>query len=87
MKTKTIKLSDILANEKLSLNPKDYIGKKMIDPPSGWMYGFPKEIPESVSDIKEVKEWLVKNGYPQAMIDTFEKNNSPLPYRIWYEEK
>ena len=27
MKTKTIKLSDILANEKLSLSPKDYIGR------------------------------------------------------------
>ena len=81
MKTKTIKLSDILANEKLSLSPKDYMGKKkMIDAPSGWMYGFPKEIPESVTDVEK---WLVENGYPKAMIDRFEKN---FPYRIWYEE-
>ena len=67
MKTKTIKLSDILANEKLSLSPKDYIGRKMIDPPSGWIYGFPKEIPESVESDK-INEWLVNNGYPQDII-------------------
>ena len=80
MKVKTIKLSDIQENEKLSLSPKDYMGKKMIDLPSGWMYGFPKEIPESVTDVEKL---LVENCYPKAMIDRFEKN---FPYRIWYEE-
>lgn len=83
MKVKTIKLSDIEKNEKLSFSPKDYMGKKMIDPPSGWVYGFPKEIPESVTDVNK---WLVENGYPQTMIDKFEKNNTPFSYRIWYEE-
>jgi len=40
----------------------------MIDPPSGWKYGFPKPI-----DLQESKgrvlEWLVENGYPQEEID------------------
>jgi len=39
---------------------------KMIDPPSGWRYGFPKPIP---NDVKNVNEWLVENGYPQELID------------------
>jgi len=39
---------------------------RMIDPPSGWRYGFPKAIP---NDVKNVLKWLVENGYPQAEID------------------
>ena len=38
----------------------------MIDPPSGWKYGFPKPIPK---DVENYKEWLVANGYPQSEID------------------
>lgn len=40
----------------------------MIDPPSGWKYGFPMPI-----DLQESKgrvlEWLVEHGYPQKEID------------------
>lgn len=39
----------------------------MIDPPSGWKYGFPKELPQ---DVKDTKKWLVENGYPQHEIDS-----------------
>ena len=39
---------------------------KMIDPPSGWKYGFPKALPE---DVVDTKKWLVENGYPQTEID------------------
>jgi endonuclease YncB( thermonuclease family) len=39
---------------------------RIIDPPSGWQYGFPKPIP---NDVKNVNEWLVKEGYPQKLID------------------
>ena len=39
---------------------------RMIDPPSGWQYGFPKPIPD---DIKDARPWLVENGYPQSLID------------------
>jgi hypothetical protein len=37
-----------------------------IDPPTGWAYGFPKEI-----DIKETRDeaWWLSNGYPQHLID------------------
>lgn len=37
-----------------------------IDPPSGWRYGFPKVIPEGVTDTIQ---WLLDNGYPQSEID------------------
>ena len=38
----------------------------MIDPPSGWKYGFPKVLPD---DVTNTMKWLVENGYPQAEID------------------
>ena len=51
----------------------------MIDPtPRGWMYGFPKALPESAihgkgSDLFVRKnfdliEWLVNEGYPEELI-------------------
>ena len=40
---------------------------KMIDPPSGWKYGFPKPIPED--RINDQLAWLVEEGYPQKEID------------------
>lgn len=52
---------------------------KIIDPPSGWKYGFPKPIPE---DIKDVKQWLVENGYPEKEINFMGEN---FVYRCWYE--
>ena len=39
---------------------------KMIDLPSGWKYGFPKVLPD---DVTNTMKWLVENGYPQAAID------------------
>jgi hypothetical protein len=39
---------------------------RYIDPPSGWMFGFPKPIPK---DTKDVREWLIQNGYPEGLID------------------
>ena len=39
----------------------------IIDPPSGWKYGFPKPIPEDRKD--DVLVWLVEQGYPQSEID------------------
>jgi len=40
---------------------------KIIDPPSGWKYGFPKPIPED--RINDQLVWLVEQGYPQKEID------------------
>tara|TARA_B100000949_G_scaffold107450_1_gene95432 strand:- start:1067 stop:1372 length:306 start_codon:yes stop_codon:yes gene_type:complete len=53
---------------------------KIIDPPSGWMYGFPKAIP---NDVKDFNKWLVENGYPQRELDRFE---SGIPCRFWFED-
>lgn len=39
----------------------------MIDPPSGWKYGFPMPLPDNRST--NTLEWLVENGYPQKEID------------------
>lgn len=43
----------------------------MIDPPSGWKYGFPKELPKGTVDVLA---WLVENGYPQKEIDRMGDN-------------
>lgn len=52
----------------------------MIDPPSGWLFGFPKEIPD---EVENVIEWLVANGYPKAKIDELGDN---FWCRYWYED-
>ena len=44
----------------------------MIDPPSGWKYGFPKILPEEAKGRN--LEWLVENGYPQSEIDSYGKH-------------
>lgn len=41
----------------------------LIDPPSGWKYGFPKELPDPPPE--NIREWLVEQGYPQQEIDSF----------------
>lgn len=38
---------------------------RLIDPPEGWRYGFPKRCPDNVENINE---WLVQNGYPMSKI-------------------
>lgn len=40
--------------------------KTFIDLPSGYKYGFPKEIPDDVVDFKK---WLIDSGYPEKDID------------------
>lgn len=52
----------------------------MIDPPSGWKYGFPKVLPEGVDDVMK---WLVENGYPQREIDACGKH---FHCGHWHEE-
>jgi hypothetical protein len=52
----------------------------MIDPPSGWKYGFPKEIPEHVDDTTK---WLLENGYPDYEV---KKMGDYFFVRGWYED-
>ena len=53
---------------------------KVIDPPEGWKYGFPKAIPE---DVENVKEWLVQNGYPESVMKQY---GDYFSCRYWYAE-
>lgn len=39
---------------------------RMVDPPNGWKYGFPKSAPNGHFNIKK---WLLSKGYPQKEID------------------
>ena len=57
--------------DKMKKNQRIKKSVKMIDPPSGWKYGFPKPIPE---DVKDELKWLVENGYPQEEIDSCGKH-------------
>ena len=59
------------------------IGRKLskkifVDPPQGYLYGFPKACPQYiVYDAKKFAEWLVAQGYPDA---------NPPYVRAWEEE-
>jgi hypothetical protein len=39
----------------------------LIDPPSGWMYGFPLEAPEKPLYGTELEDWLISKGYPEKL--------------------
>ena len=40
---------------------------RMVDPPSGWRYGFPKRWdPVKAPDLKE---WFISEGYPEEDIE------------------
>lgn len=39
----------------------------IIDPPSGWKYGFPKPYDKKIDQTLE--EWLIENSYPRSLID------------------
>ena len=51
--------------------------KRIIDPPSGWKYGFPKVIPD---EIENLEEWLFGEGYPFDLIP------NALKYSRYWEE-
>jgi hypothetical protein len=53
----------------------------MIDPPSGWKYGFPKIIPKEAQG--RGLEWLLEQGYPQWEID---KLKNSFYCRYWETE-
>lgn len=56
---------------------------RMIDPPEGWRYGFPKEYTNIEFDRDEgsgMKRWLVENGYPQKVIDQYKDH---FYIRMW----
>lgn len=63
----------------------------MVDPPSGWKYGFPKFYkccPEEGQPPADLDRWLNENGYPLHEIQYWQ--NSPkygcVPCRVWKHE-
>jgi len=53
------------------------IKKVFVDPPSGWKYGFPKELKNGES----YEELLKQSGYPEKDIEFALKHS-----RFWTEE-
>ena len=46
----------------------------LIDPPSGWRFGFPKAVTqEQYKEITSLKEWCIENGYPKKEADSYGK--------------
>lgn len=42
----------------------------MIDPPSGWQYGFPKPLPNEWREPNfDLRQWLIDNEYPEEEVD------------------
>ena len=62
---------------------KAYDRPVMVDPPSGWQYGFPKLYDPSKEE-GTMYDWLVREGYPQSEID---KYDSQFYCRFWYPEE
>lgn len=53
-----------------------------IDPPSGWMYGFPKQVSveEYESGDFNLRQWLIDNDYPEEHVDFALKH-----CRVWFK--
>jgi hypothetical protein len=52
-----------------------------VDPPSGWLFGFPKIWDDTINP--DLKTWLVNEGYPQKEID----NHGEHFFCRFWEEK
>ena len=58
----------------------------MIDPDEGWRYGFPKRLPDELKG-KDITSWLVQNGYPIEVIESWNKSSlGYMPIRTWETE-
>ena len=57
------------------------MSKLIIDPPSGWKYGFPRELPKDLT-YEEFKQWLLDCGYPEKHIELALKYS-----RFWEEDE
>lgn len=43
------------------------MSNRIVDPPEGWRFGFPKGMPEL--DESEVEQWFIDQGYPKLYIE------------------
>lgn len=51
------------STHKYDRHPENHSLVHMVDPPSGWKYGFPKPVPNPVPD--SMIDWMVSEGYPK----------------------
>ncbi len=51
----------------------------VIDPASGWQYGFPKVLPDDVVGKDAIDAWLLEQGYPEKFLK--------YPKRFWEAEE
>lgn len=60
-----------------------------IDPPSGWLYGFPKPAPKNIQKMskEQLHEWFVANGYPQREIDYWNNTKNGMLFRSFLREE
>jgi hypothetical protein len=56
----------------------------MVDPPSGWKYGFPKALPDDYPEGESIIPWLISEGYPQEEVD---KMPNHFYCRYWEQEE
>jgi len=66
--------------EKITLNTTKVL---WIDPPEGWRYGFPREVPEGIEG-DAINEWMIEIGYPKEKIEEY---GEYFHCRMMYEEK
>jgi len=57
--------------------------QRFVDPPSGWQYGFPKELPFIWWSEKDLRPWLISCGYPPEIIKAL---GDSFYVRVWEEE-
>jgi hypothetical protein len=43
----------------------------VIDPPEGQNYGFPKVLERDIFTCREMKDWIVRKGYPISLLDFY----------------
>jgi hypothetical protein len=57
----------------------------LVDPPRGWMYGFPKVAPDNWLDMtsEEKDQWCIDEGYPVQLVD----DGMLKHMRVIYNEK
>lgn len=62
----------------------NYVDDRLIvDPPSGWAFGFPKPyFKNAIKDKDELNKWLIENGYPEREIERF---GAYFPVRFWMQ--
>jgi hypothetical protein len=41
-----------------------------VDPPDGWRFGFPKEVPYDIP-MNKIGDWMIMHGYPKEYANEY----------------